>query len=165
MTFAEIADEWGKRPKLPSGRPMLEWGKKFVSDLIAPERRGWFTACHAWVHGGPSPDDYPEETPQVMGSLGEFGHRLAQVAQAHIDCARHVRKHEHWPSCTVDTTDELRALAASAKLPLGLLRDLARELAARQSQRREPYDVLYGDLRPAGSDRRAELNVLLVEEE
>jgi len=67
MTFPDIAEQWRNRDRLPSGRPMLTWVEEFVPNLIAPNRRGWFKACHAWVHGGPTPDDYIEEIQQVTG--------------------------------------------------------------------------------------------------
>ena len=161
MTFAEIVGQWRSFSRL-RGRVVVD--SEFVPNLTAPARRGWFKACHAWVHRGPSPYDAPKEIRQVIACLGEVRQR---VAKAHLVCARLVR--DHWTSHTVPT-NQLTTLAAASGLPLGLLRDLACELAtppgqlaARQAQQQASHDILYGDMRLADPDRSAEINVLLVE--
>jgi len=110
--------------------------------------------------GSVKPAHSPRARASPPGNVGRC------VAKAHLVCARLVR--DYWTSHTVPT-NQLTALAASSGLPLGLLRDLACELAtppeqlaARQAQQAS-YDILYDDMRLADPDRSAGLHVLLVE--
>lgn len=93
MTFKDIAERWDALTKDPgTGRPYvdseeLRW---LLRTLCAPDgladddHRGWFTACWAWVHGGPPPDDY-QEIQEVQSALPESAQ---SVAEAHLACAK-----------------------------------------------------------------------------
>src|SRR5689334_19071750 len=86
MTFADIVDLWLALPRpdtdIPFGDSVAM--KNFHETLMLPNQRGWFKACHAWVAGGPGPDQFPE-LDEILKSLSPF---QANVAQAHLECAR-----------------------------------------------------------------------------
>lgn len=128
MTFADIATQCGAFPRQQrSGRRTL--GSEFLQGLTAPHRRGWFKACHTWLHSGPSPDEYAE-IQDLLASMNDFQRTMATV---HRRCVELILTRDHWHSLQ-ELTDSLAALAKEFDLAEGFLRDLAQELLTPSAQ-------------------------------
>lgn len=87
MTFADIVNLWLALPRWPDSGIPISGGvgmMNFPKQLMSPEQRGWFKACHAWVKGGPAPNQF-EELDEILNSLTPY---QRNVALAHLECAR-----------------------------------------------------------------------------
>src|SRR5262245_24668143 len=118
LDFKRIAEYWRALPLIPASPAVADSDDRrlLFRHLTDSERRGWFSACYAWMTGGPSPDDYSE----IRQLLDYFGDYKRRIAEAHLDCAQGVA-----PSL----------IAAQRKISPALLQELAREL--QQGQERE----------------------------
>jgi hypothetical protein len=126
MTFQEIIERWRVLPRYPvTGSPIRASlaMQDFIRTLTAPNQRGWFEACHAWIKGGPSPDGQ-KEIDEILAYLPPF---QKNMAQAHLDCARLV-------GCPCDDSFDrrIKAVAASRDSTEGFLLELVNEIRCGQ---------------------------------
>lgn len=120
MTFEEIIALWRALPKdCDTGEPLRDSVamRDFMRTLTAPDRRGWFGACHDWHHSGPSPDE------EINAILSYFPVFQRNMAHAHLDCARLAGC-----SCDESLALAIKSLAGRRNLPGAFLLELVNEI-------------------------------------
>lgn len=129
MTFKEIIENWRALPRNPvTGRLFNDSAamREFKRDLTAPDRRGWFNACHDWHAGGPSPEGH-EEMDAILDCLPAF---QQEMARAHLDCARLARR----PGNSFSGCD-VKAVAERWDLLESFVLELANEIRSGEPRR------------------------------
>jgi WD40 repeat protein len=155
VTFDTVREKWARLPRSDEHVLPSLAKDEFVSFLRAPETRGWFRACHAWLNGGPSPN-HPEIA-EILPYLGAHGRRIAEI---HLDLTSLLRG--HW-TAHAPMESELAGFASDHDLPNPLVRDLVDELRTPADKIRSVGGILCGNL--VKPERSQVVTLLFVHEE